>query len=181
MKENASVNSREKRRVFNSESIFVPVIFIVLSSIFSFVVICVIWDVYRTNRNYRRRKEAEQEAELLWHKGPPMMYPEPPKANPKADKPPAARPTSKPVTVPAVPAAAPAPQQNGGKQIRFQGQNLDDMPFTPRINFLLFDAATGQMPFCRFPRFPLPSALSREASRADGGQQYCMFVLSIIS
>lgn len=127
--------------------VVIAVVFIVLTSIFVVVLLGVGYDLYRTQRNYRRRKEAEQAASMLWHKPPPLLPPTAPspykarqqgQQNGSAGKPllkseassgslggslggPLGGPTS-PVHVnpPQVPNNN---QQNGGKQIRFQGES----------------------------------------------------------
>lgn len=98
-----------------------------LTSIFAIVMLGVAWDVYRTQRNYRRRKEAEQAASMLWHKPPPLLPPTAPspyKARQQNGSKPAVKEPAMGVHVapPMVPPQHPQHQQNG-RQIRFQGES----------------------------------------------------------
>lgn len=44
------------------------IVFITLSSIFVIVLICCLYEVYRTDKQYRKRKEMETDASILWSK-----------------------------------------------------------------------------------------------------------------
>lgn len=112
---------------------FGKIVFLVLVSIFFLTMIGVAYDLYRTQRNYRRRKEAEQAAAMLWHKPPPLLPPTAPspyKARQQHQNGGATKPLLKSEPTSPVHVAPPvAPngnlQQNGGKQIRFQEDRTD--------------------------------------------------------
>lgn len=44
------------------------IVFITLSSIFVVVLICCLYEVYRSDKQYRKRKEMETDASILWSK-----------------------------------------------------------------------------------------------------------------
>ncbi|KAG8223988.1 hypothetical protein J437_LFUL012091 [Ladona fulva] len=53
------------------------VVFIVLASIFGMIVFCCLIELYRTHRRFRKKKEMEEDAAMLWHKGQPVKYTDP--------------------------------------------------------------------------------------------------------
>ena len=47
-----------------------------MSSVFGFIVLCALCEVYRTHRKHKRRLEEEAESSLMWHQPPPPSKPQ---------------------------------------------------------------------------------------------------------